>query len=319
MEGSEEAPPSPSPSARGSPAVLQSQCSGGGSRSSDPGRDPVRGVLFRSCSESWSPRARGRGWGGLSSVVLGCFCSGSGDTQGALLLAQGGSCQSHSSPHTPLPQPVLEPVGGPRTPRAAWAPEGLLRCAVLTAGCVLVRQVHIEFTEGEDRITLEGPTEDVSVAQEQIEAMVKDLVRGPQPHPERRPSRHSHQGLGGPGRARSSGRPRERARAQKEDALGALQLREQGGGSRWPPDLGHGGLPICGETWARVLDSVPTALLCVPLQINRMDYVEINIDHRFHRHLIGKSGANSEWGPRAEPWTGPPRLALKGPGAVSSR
>lgn len=127
-----------------------------------------------------------------------------------------------------------------------------------------MRQVHIEFTEGEDRITLEGPTEDVSVAQEQIEAMVKDLVRGPQPHPERRPSRHSHQGLGGPGRARSSGRPRERARAQKEDVLGALQLREQGSGSRWPPDFGHGGLPICGEIWARVMDSVSTALLCVP-------------------------------------------------------
>ena len=30
------------------------------------------------------------------------------------------------------------------------------------------------------------------------------------------------------------------------------------------------------------------------LQINRMDYVEINVDHKFHRHLIGKSGANSE-------------------------
>uniref|UniRef100_G1RU95 Vigilin n=1 Tax=Nomascus leucogenys TaxID=61853 RepID=G1RU95_NOMLE len=62
-------------------------------------------------------------------------------------------------------------------------------------------KVHIEFTEGEDRITLEGPTEDVNVAQEQIEGMVKDLI-------------------------------------------------------------------------------------------NRMDYVEINIDHKFHRHLIGKSGAN---------------------------
>uniref|UniRef100_F7FXS6 Vigilin n=1 Tax=Callithrix jacchus TaxID=9483 RepID=F7FXS6_CALJA len=62
-------------------------------------------------------------------------------------------------------------------------------------------KVHIEFTEGEDKITLEGPTEDVSVAQEQIESMVKDLI-------------------------------------------------------------------------------------------NRMDYVEINIDHKFHRHLIGKSGAN---------------------------
>ncbi|KAM9031539.1 vigilin [Antechinus flavipes] len=62
-------------------------------------------------------------------------------------------------------------------------------------------KVHIEFTEGEDKITLEGPTEDVNVAQEQIEVMVKDLI-------------------------------------------------------------------------------------------NRMDYVEINIDHKFHRHLIGKNGAN---------------------------
>lgn len=40
----------------------------------------------------------------------------------------------------------------------------------------LCRKVHIEFTEGEDKITLEGPTEDVNVAQEQIEVMVKDLV-----------------------------------------------------------------------------------------------------------------------------------------------
>uniref|UniRef100_A0A2K5SIL5 Vigilin n=1 Tax=Cebus imitator TaxID=2715852 RepID=A0A2K5SIL5_CEBIM len=33
-------------------------------------------------------------------------------------------------------------------------------------------KVHIEFTEGEDKITLEGPTEDVNVAQEQIESMI---------------------------------------------------------------------------------------------------------------------------------------------------
>ncbi|XP_055648372.1 vigilin-like [Falco peregrinus] len=62
-------------------------------------------------------------------------------------------------------------------------------------------KVHIKFTGGEDNITLEGPTEDVHVAQEQIEAMVKDLI-------------------------------------------------------------------------------------------NRMDYAEINVDHQFHRHLIGKNGAN---------------------------
>ncbi|XP_017280693.1 high density lipoprotein binding protein a isoform X2 [Kryptolebias marmoratus] len=37
-------------------------------------------------------------------------------------------------------------------------------------------KVHIEFTEGEDRITLEGPTKDVQMAQSQIEAIVTDLV-----------------------------------------------------------------------------------------------------------------------------------------------
>lgn len=47
---------------------------------------------------------------------------------------------------------------------------------ILTGFLALFLKVHIEFTEGEDKITLEGPTEDVNVAQEQIEVMVKDLV-----------------------------------------------------------------------------------------------------------------------------------------------
>lgn len=37
-------------------------------------------------------------------------------------------------------------------------------------------QVHIEFTEGEDKITLEGPTKDVQMVQSQIETIVADLV-----------------------------------------------------------------------------------------------------------------------------------------------
>ncbi|XP_073530647.1 vigilin [Phyllobates terribilis] len=64
-----------------------------------------------------------------------------------------------------------------------------------------IPKVHIEFTEGEDKISLEGPTEDVAVAQQQMEVLVSDLI-------------------------------------------------------------------------------------------SRMDFAEINIDHRFHRHLIGKSGTN---------------------------
>ncbi|XP_013872122.1 vigilin [Austrofundulus limnaeus] len=62
-------------------------------------------------------------------------------------------------------------------------------------------KVHIEFTEGEDRITLEGPTKDVQMAQGQIEVIVTDLV-------------------------------------------------------------------------------------------SRMDYTEITVDPKFHRHLIGKAGVN---------------------------
>uniref|UniRef100_A0A8C5CGW9 Vigilin n=1 Tax=Gadus morhua TaxID=8049 RepID=A0A8C5CGW9_GADMO len=62
-------------------------------------------------------------------------------------------------------------------------------------------KVHIEFTEGEDRITLEGPTKDLQMVQLEIEAMVLDLG-------------------------------------------------------------------------------------------NRMDYTEISVDPKFHRHLIGKGGAN---------------------------
>ncbi|XP_072246236.1 high density lipoprotein binding protein a isoform X3 [Leuresthes tenuis] len=62
-------------------------------------------------------------------------------------------------------------------------------------------KVHIEFTEGEDKITLEGPTKDVQMVQSQIETIVTDLV-------------------------------------------------------------------------------------------SRMDYAEISVDPKFHRHLIGKGGVN---------------------------
>ncbi|XP_034036586.1 high density lipoprotein binding protein a [Thalassophryne amazonica] len=62
-------------------------------------------------------------------------------------------------------------------------------------------KVHIEFTEGEDKITLEGPTKEVQMVQSQIEAIVTDLV-------------------------------------------------------------------------------------------NRIDYAEISVDPKFHRHLIGKGGVN---------------------------
>ena len=48
--------------------------------------------------------------------------------------------------------------------------------SVDTSWWFFLLQVHIEFTEGEDRITLEGPTKDLQMVQVEIEAMVLDLV-----------------------------------------------------------------------------------------------------------------------------------------------
>ncbi|KAL7977697.1 hypothetical protein Chor_009646 [Crotalus horridus] len=69
------------------------------------------------------------------------------------------------------------------------------------AKSVMVAEVHIEFTDGDEKIALEGPTEEVELAQSQIQEIIRDLLR-------------------------------------------------------------------------------------------RMDYTEVLIDQRFHRHLIGKNGAN---------------------------
>lgn len=43
--------------------------------------------------------------------------------------------------------------------------------------------MHIEFTEGEDKITLEGPTKDVQMVHSQIETIVADLVSVELPEP----------------------------------------------------------------------------------------------------------------------------------------
>lgn len=51
----------------------------------------------------------------------------------------------------------------------------LLTFKVLTFYPML--QVHIEFTDGEERIVLEGPTEEVEQAQAQIQEIINDLVR----------------------------------------------------------------------------------------------------------------------------------------------
>lgn len=108
---------------------------------------------------------------------LGVLLSGSGDMQRASLVGTRWFLPAMVVPTFPLTCSGVWVGRGP--PRAAWALRGLCH-AVLTDGRVLVRQVHIEFTwRASDRITLEGPTEDASVAQEQIEAMVKDSRQVP--------------------------------------------------------------------------------------------------------------------------------------------
>lgn len=98
---------------------------------------------------------------------------------------------------------------------------------------LLCLQVHIEFTEGEDKITLEGPTKDVQMVQGQIEAIVADLVSA------ELPESHSCN------------------------------------------SIDH--------------DCCFVLILTFILQVSRMDYTEISVDPKFHRHLIGKGGVNSKY------------------------
>ena len=47
----------------------------------------------------------------------------------------------------------------------------------LTSWLVAHTQVHIEFTDGEDKITVEGPPEEVEEAKTSLEELTKELVR----------------------------------------------------------------------------------------------------------------------------------------------
>lgn len=49
-------------------------------------------------------------------------------------------------------------------------------CINTTDVCLPSPQVHIEFTEGEDKIKVEGPPEEVEQAVKSLENYVRDLV-----------------------------------------------------------------------------------------------------------------------------------------------
>lgn len=73
----------------------------------------------------------------------------------------------HRADHAAAPTGEEKSTGGCR---------GSTREASAGVTCTFT-QVHIEFTDGEERISLEGPTEEVEQAQAQIQEIIKDLVR----------------------------------------------------------------------------------------------------------------------------------------------
>lgn len=52
----------------------------------------------------------------------------------------------------------------------------LFGCLNFTPYVLSYFQVHIEFTDGQDKITVEGPPEEVDLAVKALESVVKDLV-----------------------------------------------------------------------------------------------------------------------------------------------
>lgn len=122
--------------------------------------------------------------------------------------------------------------------------------------------MHIEFTEGEDKITLEGPTKDVQMVQGQIEVIVTDLV--------------------------SDGETWNYVFAIKRGSMCKVVQKVV---------CVKGRCRIEQSTVGRSVRSSDFHLRSstFPSKVNRMDFTEISVDPKFHRHLIGKGGVNSEY------------------------
>ncbi|MGH0184065.1 UNVERIFIED_CONTAM: hypothetical protein FKN15_013883 [Acipenser sinensis] len=129
-------------------------------------------------------------------------------------------------------------------------------------------KVHIEFTDGEEKITLEGPTEEVEQAQALIQEMIKEMVIINFPDPAQKSDIVQ---LRGP--------KNEVEKCVKYLQRGIAELIENSF-SISVPIFKQFHKNIIGKGGANIK------------KLLRMDYTEVRIDQRFHRHLIGKNGAN---------------------------
>ncbi len=139
--------------------------------------------------------------------------------------------------------------------------------------------MHIEFTDGEERINLEGPTEEVEQAQAQMQEIIKDLVR----------------------------EPANVFLAVCFSVVVKMKIEQNKKLEIWLlKKVTSYLITVKFQLWFVLKVSAfveykqfrySPSILFSSLQMARMDYTEINIDQRFHRHLIGKNGANSKFKP----------------------
>ncbi|KAM6963330.1 high density lipoprotein binding protein a isoform 2-T2 [Aplochiton taeniatus] len=134
-------------------------------------------------------------------------------------------------------------------------------------------KVHIEFTEGEDKITLEGPTKDMQMVHSQIEAIVMDLVsRMDYTEISVDPKFHRHLiGKGG-------------ANINRIKDLHKVSV-------RIPPDNEKSNL-IRIEGDPQGVQEAKKELLELASRMENERTKDLIIEHRFHRAIIGQKGEN---------------------------
>uniref|UniRef100_A0A3Q3WA91 Vigilin n=1 Tax=Mola mola TaxID=94237 RepID=A0A3Q3WA91_MOLML len=158
-------------------------------------------------------------------------------------------------------------------------------------------KVHIEFTEGEDKITLEGPTKDVQMVQSQIEVIVTDLVinRIKELHKVtvRIPPDNEKSNL-----IRIEGDPQGVQEAKKELLELASRMENERTKDLIIEQRFHRAIiGQKGEKIKEVRDKFPEVVTLFSLEAHEMRWknscrIFFPIFKQFHRNIIGKGGSN---------------------------
>ncbi|CAL1537044.1 unnamed protein product [Lymnaea stagnalis] len=135
------------------------------------------------------------------------------------------------------------------------------------------QSVHIEFTEGQDKITIEGPPEEVNKAVEKLNAFVKDLVKR-MDFAEITVDQKFHKHIIG-----------------KSGANISKIKQETGVAIRIPPD-GENSNIIRIEGEPQGVKIAKEQLLEMANRMENEKTRDIIIEHRFHRQIIGAKGEN---------------------------